>query len=132
MKKYVLLKQTLTSDTEPTATTKYFIGYQSKDDSTLLFYLSSIMPKLAKSVVPNEGIYTLIGSDAEAASQEYDVISCQREGDYYSTFICVPSAEYNGIGDNAASEYVLNTVTASELISAENNNNNISTTYAGW
>lgn len=88
------------------------------------------MPKLAASVVPNEGIYTPIGSDAEAASQEYDVISCQREGDYYSTFICVPSAEYNGIGDNAAGEYVLNTTTTSELISAEDGK--VSTTYAGW
>lgn len=30
VKKYVLLKQTLTSDAEPTATTKYFIGYYNE------------------------------------------------------------------------------------------------------
>lgn len=128
MKKYVLLRQTLTSDTGP-ATIKYFIGYQSNDINNLLF-LSSITPKLAKSVVPNEGVYTPIDSDAESVSQEYDVISCQREGDYYSTFICVPSAEYNGIGDSASSAYVLNTVTASELISAAEGID--SRTYAGW
>lgn len=123
VKQYVLLKQTLAVGTEADVlTSQYFIGCLNNGQ----MQLSSIQPKLTESVVPEEGIYKLlVAGSEETAALEYDVISCKRSDEYYDTYICMPSAYFNGIG-NAKNDYVLNTVTADTLISA----NSTSTIYA--